>query len=181
MVHSGAVRPAGWLLTVAGVLVAPRALAAQSGQAPMDTAPRAGAVAPDFTLLTLAGDTAHMAALRGHPVLVNFWATWCKPCKSEMPLLVDAYARHRDAGLEVWAVNLTDQESLKDVRRFVNTYQVPFPVPLDRHGKVRRVYRLRGVPTSVFIDRQGVVRLVHTGPLMADTLESRLNDILTPP
>jgi thiol-disulfide isomerase/thioredoxin len=172
---------AGRLVMVACVWVAPRVLTAQFGQASTDTAPRAGAVAPDFSLITLAGDTTHLAALRGHPVLVNFWATWCDPCKSEMPLLVQAYAQHQEAGLEVWAVNLTDQESVSDVRKFVSAFHMPFPVPLDRKGKVRRAYALRGVPTSVFIDARGLVRAVHTGPLTADTLESRLNAILTPP
>jgi cytochrome c biogenesis protein CcmG, thiol:disulfide interchange protein DsbE len=158
----------------------PGAVVAQSGETAPDTAARAGAVAPDITLVNLAGDTARLAALRGHPVVVNFWATWCGPCKGEMPLLVEAYARHMEADLHLLAVNLTDQESLGDVRKFVDTYHVPFSVPLDRKGKVRRAYALRGVPTSVFIDRHGLVRSVHTGPLTADTLESRLNDILTP-
>ena len=73
------------LTVVSGVLTA------QSVEPPSDTAARPGAVAPDFTLLTLAGDSVHLAALRGHPVLLNFWATWCVPCKDEMPRLVDAY------------------------------------------------------------------------------------------
>lgn len=167
------------LMTVAFLWVAPGAVIAQSGKTAPDTAARAGAVAPDITLVTLAGDTARLAELHGHPVLVNFWATWCDPCRGEMPLLVEAYARHTDAGLEVRAVNLTDQESLGDVRRFVEAYHMPFPVLLDRKGKVRRADALRGVPTSVFIDRYGLVRYVHTGPLSADTLESRLNDILS--
>lgn len=171
----------GVALTMALSWVSPGRSFAQSGQAAPDTAARAGAVAPDITLVNLAGDTVRLAALRGHPVVVNFWATWCGPCKSEMPLLVDAYARHMEADLHVLAVNLTDQESLGEVRKFVNTYQVPFPVPLDRKGKVRRAYALRGVPTSVFIDRHGLVRYVRTGPLTADTLESRLQDILTAP
>jgi thiol-disulfide isomerase/thioredoxin len=164
-----------WSLVVGGPL------AAQNAPVGVDTAPRVGAVAPGFALVTLSGDTVRLGALRGRPVLVNFWASWCVPCKSEMPLLVAAYVRHREAGLMVLAVNLTDQESLGEVRRFVEAYRMPFPVLLDRQGKVRRAYALRGVPTSVFIDAHGLIRTFHRGPVGADTLHAGLGEILQVP
>lgn len=140
-----------------------------------------GEAAPNFQLRDLNGQLVSLSDLRGKVVLLNFWATWCDPCKDEMPRIVAAFHHYREAGLQVLAVNLTDQESLGDVRKFVDVYHVPFPVALDRKGKVRRRYALRGVPTSVFIDGQGLVRAVHTGPVTADTLEVRVAEILTPP
>ena len=98
-----------------------------------------------------------------------------------MPRLVDVYERRRAAGLEIVAVNLTDQESLSDVRRFAGVYHVPFGIALDRMGMVRRAYALRGVPTSVFIDAQGRVRAAHSGPIPDDTLDARVGEILAIP
>src|SRR5512147_2669664 len=96
-----------------------------SAQSPGDTA-------PPITLKTLAGGSDSLSRYRGHPVLVNFWATWCDPCKHEMPAIVAAYQAHQAAGLVVLAINLTDQESsTKDVRRFVAEFQMSFPVLLD--------------------------------------------------
>ncbi|MGH2626945.1 MAG: TlpA family protein disulfide reductase [Anaerolineales bacterium] len=137
-----------------------------------------GAPAPDFGLRTLVGDSVRLSALRGRPVLVNFWASWCDPCRSEMPEIAAAYARHRETGLEVLAVNLRDQERERDVRRFVAELALPFPVLLDDKGRTRRRYRLGAIPTSVFIDTAGVIRVVHPGPMTAEVLNRALDEIL---
>ena len=138
-------------------------------------------IAPDFVLKTLTGDSVRLADLRGHPVFLNFWASWCKPCRAEMGEIIAAYDAHHQAGLEVLAINLTDQERMRDVRRFVTDLQLPFSVLLDQQGKVRKTYRLRGVPTSVFIDAQGVVRFVNIGPITGETLRHGLAEILPSP
>jgi len=135
-------------------------------------------VAPDFRLITLAGDTVSLSQLRGHPVFLNFWATWCKPCRGEMSDIIAAYDAHHAARLEVLAINLTDQERMRDVRAFVQELQLPFPVLLDQRGKVRKGYGLRGVPTSVFIDTLGVVRLVNIGPITRENIQRGLAAIL---
>src|ERR1043166_356504 len=142
---------------------------------------RIGAPAPDFRLKTLADTIVSLSALRGRPVVVNFWATWCPPCRQKMPLLINAYQSYRQAGLEVLAVNLTDQEYPKDIRRFVSEFAIPFPVALDAKGKTRGRYGLIALPTTVFIGSDGVVRLVNSGPINAALLEGGLGAILPPP
>ena len=146
------------------------------------SAQAAGDTAPPITLKTLAGGSDSLSRYRGHPVLVNFWATWCDPCKDEMPAIVAAYRTHQSAGLIVLAINLTDQEtSTKEVRNFVAEFQMPFPVLLDDRGKMRRRYALRGLPTSVFIGADGVVRAVNPGPITTEALQQQLAMILTLP
>lgn len=134
--------------------------------------------APDFTLKTLSHDSVTLSQFRGHPVLLNFWASWCKPCREELPGIMAAYEAHHATGLEVLAINLTDQERMQDVRRFAAELRMPFPVPLDEKGKVRKRYALVSVPTSVFIDAVGVERVVHSGPMTSDAIQRGLAAIL---
>jgi peroxiredoxin len=139
---------------------------------------RPGAAAIDFRLKALAGGTVSLTEYRGRPLLLNFWATWCKPCRAEMTDIIAAYNAHKDQDLQVLAINLTDQERMNDVRTFVSELQMPFPVLLDEKGKVRKSYALRGVPTSVFVDSSGVVRVVNPGPITRDAIERGLAEIL---
>lgn len=143
--------------------------------------PKIGLPAPAFDLETLDGRRASLAELRGHPVLVNFWASWCKPCRQEMPEIVLRYEHLHQAGLEVVAINLTDQERRKDIERFAGEFRLPFPVLLDVKGKVRRGYDLLGVPMTVFVDTAGIVAAVHTGPMTSETLDRGLTSILRVP
>jgi thiol-disulfide isomerase/thioredoxin len=123
-------------------------------------------VAPEIDLPTLAGDRVKLSALRGHPVVVTFWGTWCPPCREEFPELVAAQRQYRDAGLVVLGVNQSDQElSTKAVQEFVNELRVDFTVALDARGRTRRSFRLVGLPTTVFIDAAGVMQVVHPGPI----------------
>ncbi len=137
-----------------------------------------GSPAPDFALNTLAGGTASLSDYTGRPVFINFWASWCTPCRGEMSDIIAAYDAHKDQHLQVLAINLTDQERMKDVRKFVEALQLPFPVLLDEKGKVRKRYALHGVPTSLFIDAQGLVRLVNPGPITSETIQRGLAEIL---
>jgi thiol-disulfide isomerase/thioredoxin len=138
-----------------------------------------GKPAPAFTLKTLDGLRDSLSHYSGRPVLINFWATWCEPCRTEMPLLVAAYQTHQGEKLTVLAIDLTEQErSTKEIRKFATEFQMPFPVLLDQKGKARRLYALRSLPTSVFVGTDGVVRSVNSGPITAPALRQHLSEIL---
>ena len=140
--------------------------------------PVPGQLAADFTLKTLDGGEITLSDLRGQPVLINFWASWCGPCRREMPELVRVYANHKDKGFIVLALNLTHQDALPAVAAFVEEFRIPFPVLLDEAGEVTKLYQLRGIPVSVFVDRTGVVRRVYTGAMTGDQLDQFVAEIL---
>ena len=150
--------------------------ASLSAQAPGDTAPA-------FTLKTLDGDSVSLSDFRGHPVMINFWGTWCPPCRDEIPLIVDAYQAHHDAGLMVLAVDGRDQEtSTRAVRRLRRGISDALSRPAGRKGELyAKRYGLRGLPTTVFVGADGVVRAVNIGPLSAAALQQHLGEILPPP
>lgn len=125
-----------------------------------------GALAPDFLLETLEGDDLRLSDLRGQPVVVNFWATWCTSCREEIPQLNAAYDRFRDDGLVIIGVDLQESDSI--VRRYAQDFGMGFPIAMDRDGGVADRYRLLGVPTTFFIDREGVIRSVFTGPFLEE-------------
>jgi peroxiredoxin len=125
-----------------------------------------GALAPDFLLELAGGGETHLSDYRGQPVVLNFWATWCKPCRQEMPQLVNAYDTHKDEGLVVIGLNL--QEGRSVIQPFADEYGMDFPLLIDRDGDVGDKYRLLGLPTTVFIDADGVIQRVFNGPLQEE-------------
>ena len=118
--------------------------------------------APDFTLPTLSGGTIRLADFRDQVVLLNFWATWCVPCRMEMPALEALYQRHKDAGLAMLAINL-DTLSTAGVEAFAQEVRVTFPVLLDPSWSIARAYRVLGLPTTYLIDRAGNVVVREVG------------------
>jgi thiol-disulfide isomerase/thioredoxin len=158
-------------------------LAALSLSAPNATAQKVGrgAAAPEIDLPTLGGGRVKLSALKGHPVVVTFWGTWCPPCREEFPELVAAQKKHRDSGLVVLAVNQRDQElSTNAVQDFVKEFGADFAVALDTRGRARRDFRLVGLPTMVFVDAAGVIRGVHPGPITPAEFDTGLAAILPP-
>lgn len=140
---------------------------------PAAPAPVKGAPAPNFTLSTLDGDTVTLADFRGQVVLVNFWATWCGPCKAEMPLLQDRYTTLQGSGLEILAVNIGEDEEL--VRPYVNDLGLDFAIVLDPELTVNDEYRVLGYPTTITVDRDGNVVDVHVGAWLDEQLDAVLS------
>jgi cytochrome c biogenesis protein CcmG/thiol:disulfide interchange protein DsbE len=135
-----------------------------------------GDQAPDFTLTDLDGNQVRLADLRGRPVLVNFWATWCVPCVAEFPLLVDAQREHAAAGLAVIGVVYND--NAEAARQFMVRFEAPWPAVMDPDGTVARRYGIFGPPESFFIGRDGKVLGRQIGELNATDLQRQLAAIL---
>ncbi len=133
-------------------------------------------MAPDFTLRTLDGKQVTLSDLRGRPVLINFWATWCPPCRLEMPAMQRVYERHKDEGLVILAVNYRETE--EQVRPFVEELGLTFSILLDRDGNVANQYRVLGLPTTYFVDRTGRVRQVRVGAMSEDFMETNVQELL---
>ena len=118
-------------------------------------------IAPSFTLPSRSGDTVSLAQLKGKVVMLNFWASWCGPCRQEMPLLEQMHKRYSALGFTLVGVNV-DANS-KDAEDWLSKTPVSFPVLFDRESKVSKLYDVSAMPSTVFIDRQGNVRYLHRG------------------
>jgi cytochrome c biogenesis protein CcmG/thiol:disulfide interchange protein DsbE len=143
---------------------------------PAAPVPEVGHAAPELRLPLAGGGEIDLAQYRGRVVLLNFWATWCAPCRAEMPALDRAYRQHRDRGLEILGVDLMEKED--QVLQFLGEVGVHFPSAIDPVGDVARRYRALGLPTTFLIDREGVIRDVRVGPLTEQMLEERLARVL---
>lgn len=142
-------------------------------------APQAGFQAPDFTLETLDGDTITLSELRGHAVLVNLWASWCLPCRAEMPAMQRVYDEYADEGFVVLAVNATAQDSIAAAQVFVDEFGFSYPILLDVDGSVAAAYQLRAFPSSFFINANGIIQeVVFGGPMDEALLATRVQRLL---
>jgi peroxiredoxin len=117
--------------------------------------------APDFTLKTLSGKNIKLSEMRGTVILLNFWASWCAPCRLEMPLLSELHTKYKDLGFAVLGVNV--EEDVNMPRRYIADRPVDFPVLLDNTNKVSKLYKVIAMPTTVLIDRDGNMRYLHQG------------------
>ena len=117
--------------------------------------------APDFTLKSLAGNNLRLEEYRGRVVLINFWASWCGPCRQEMPLLDRLHRRYEDTGFAVLGVNVEGE--VEPAQEIVDKTKVTFPVLIDEGQKVSEMYNLEAMPSTVVGDRDGVVRYIHLG------------------
>jgi peroxiredoxin len=120
-----------------------------------------GQVAPDFVLKSATGENLRLSEYRGDVVLINFWATWCGPCRQEMPLLDDLYGRYQRVGFNLLGVNI-DEDSRRAMQ-MVQELGVKFPVLFDENKEVSKLYEVAAMPVTILVDREGIVRHVHHG------------------
>ncbi len=158
-------------LWIMAALLALSAGTAQSAVAPL-------AVAPDFTLRSMSGSNLRLKEQRGRVVLINFWATWCGPCRQEIPHLNKLYDKYRAAGFVLLGVNVDDDaRNASDVAQKLG---IKFPVLLDTDKKVSNLYDLSTMPSTVLVDREGRVRYVHKGYLAGyeDAYDKQIRELL---
>jgi cytochrome c biogenesis protein CcmG, thiol:disulfide interchange protein DsbE len=136
--------------------------------------PRPGFFAPDFELLTPDGNPIRLSDLRGQAVILNLWASWCPPCKAEMPALQNVHEQYAADGLVVLGVNMTYQDSAVSAVQFLEDGGLTFPVVMDVDGSVGRRYLMRALPTTFFIERSGRIHSLEVGgPLPEALLRSK--------
>ena len=148
------------------LLAALTSLPALDGWSMGSRVPTVGMQAEDFRLTDLEGKSQSLSQYRGKIVLVNFWATWCKPCTTEMPAMQTAYDKLRDKGFVVLAVNELEDDA--KVREHIKQYGHTFPVLMDRDNKVANQFGVFGLPVSVFIDQAGRVQEYIKGGLLTE-------------
>jgi peroxiredoxin len=147
--------------------------------APVSASPREGFAAPDFTLSTPDGAALALSSQRGKVVIVNVWASWCGPCRAEMPAIQQIYDAERERGLQVLAVNSTVQDTAAHAEAFAKELGLSIPILLDTDGAVTRAYMVRALPNTFIVDRKGVIRsVIFGGPISAAVLETKVGALL---
>ncbi|PYZ97791.1 alkyl hydroperoxide reductase [Alteribacter lacisalsi] len=151
----------------------------ESGDADPDdksvTGLQPGNMAPDFTLETLSGEKISLSDYRGEKVMVNFWATWCPPCRAEMPDMEEIYS---EMDVEILAVNLTETEpDISHVQSFSEDFSLSFPILLDESIEVAGLYNIQPIPTSYFVDSEGKIHSASFGPMNHEMIRERFNQM----
>ncbi len=132
--------------------------------------------ARDLSLELLDGSVVVLSDLRGKAVMLDFWSSWCAPCRWEAPALAQVYGEYRDKGVEFIGVAVWD--SAQGAEDFVDEFDVPYPAGVDSDGIITIDYGVKGIPEKIFIDADGVIRKKFVGPMDADTLRATLDDLL---
>ena len=136
--------------------------------------------APDFELKQINKnnelESIRLSDFKGQGVMLNFWGTWCKPCEEEMPYMQELYPEYKEKGIEIIAVSLDSTELVVD--RFIDKYDLTFPIPHDKTGEVRDLYKIGPIPSSIFINPDGKIQRVVNGALSLESLENYFKEIL---
>lgn len=141
---------------------------------------KVGDEAPDFKLQQVNENNEveeiQLSDYKGKGIMLNFWATFCKPCEAEMPYMEKLYPEYKEQGIEIIAVSLDSTELVID--RFIDKYDLTFPVPYDKKGQVSDLYKIGPIPTTYFIDPEGIIVEKIEGALTLERLEAYFNEIL---
>jgi len=140
--------------------------------ASLEIAPTQGALAPDFSLLNLEGERITLSELRGQPVMINLWATWCAPCRIEMPHIQDRFERYAGEGFLVLAVDFDEPANV--VAEFRDELNLTFDLLLDPGAEIQELYRNRNYPSTFFVDENGVIQVQHIGVMTEGQLDENL-------
>lgn len=137
-----------------------------------------GSPAPNFELKTIDGKSVSLSDYKGKKVILNFWATWCPPCKAEMPHMQQFYESKKDRNIEILAVNLTSMDKgLESVKTFKQDYGITFQIPLDEDGNAGIKYQAFTIPTSYIIDSKGIIRNKIVGPMDEEMMTNLTSNI----
>jgi cytochrome c biogenesis protein CcmG/thiol:disulfide interchange protein DsbE len=140
--------------------------------------PKIGSRAPDFALQTLNGETIRLSEMVGRPVVISYWATWCNPCKKELPVLDQLSQEYRSQGLVVVTVNAIEQDSREEVQAMVGETSMTLPVLLDQGNQFASTYGALFFPTTIFVDASGVIRFIRLGDSSEADLRSKVENLL---
>ena len=177
--------PRNWTWITAGILLLSAAwIGLTTAFAPATTGggvafPRVGFTAPDFELTGLDGKVVTLSDYRGKVVFLNFWATWCPPCKAEMPAIQKLTSVYPPEQVAILSVNATNQDNLADIQTFVADYGLTFPILLDLDGNINRTYQIQALPSSFFIDAEGQIqKVIYGGPLSEAMLRAEISRLV---
>lgn len=141
--------------------------------------PKENFLAPDIVLDTLSGSEVSLAGLHGKPIILNFWASWCPPCRAEMPDFQEAWQEYQKTDLQIISVNSTHQDSLPAINSFITTHKIEFPILLDTDGSTSAAYQIHSLPSTFFINRSGIItKIIIGGPIPLSLLRIQADLLL---
>lgn len=140
------------------------------------TGPRSSGVAPDFTIESYDGRTVTLSKLRGQVVIVNFWASWCPPCREEAAYLEQTWRKYKDKGVMFVGVDWVDTPA--NALAYIKEFDITYPNGPDVGTTIAQAYRIQGVPETFYVDKRGNLRSVHIGPLKSPELDQKIDELL---
>ena len=168
-----------YFVAIAGLLLILLSLftACSRDKAVEPAGPSIGSEAPDFSLIDLSGQKVSLKDLRGKRILINFWATWCYPCREEMDDLQAIHERYKDNGVVVLGINVREKGGV--VKEFVDRFNITYPILLDEEGKVSDIYNVFGIPSSLFIDKDGVIKDIIMGQMNEEMIAEKVDKLMS--
>ncbi len=144
----------------------------------IETGLKQGELPPNFELTTITGETFNLSDHKGKKLIINFWTSWCPPCKEEMPHMENYYRKNKvSQNVEIIAVNMTTSDRVNAVEKFVNAYELTFPIPLDKDGSVMKAYEIIYLPETYILNSDGIIAHRIRGPVNEKLLNELMSDI----